>query len=68
MAKETAATKLERLVDEEVDESFPASDPPSFSGTHAGAPCPATDEDDALGESDKTECGVREPHATEDRG
>jgi hypothetical protein len=30
--------RASRLLDREIEDSFPASDPPSFSGTTAGAP------------------------------
>jgi hypothetical protein len=40
MRTDHARRRLEKLIDEEVDESFPASDPPSWSGMHIGTPCP----------------------------
>ncbi len=36
---------IETIEDEEADESFPASDPPSWSGMHIGSPCPAPEEE-----------------------
>lgn len=38
---------IETIEDEESDESFPASDPPSWSGMHIGAPCPADSEEES---------------------
>ncbi len=37
---------IETIEDEEADASFPASDPPSWSGMHIGTPCPADTGDD----------------------
>jgi hypothetical protein len=38
-AKEAAKARRERLVDDAIEDSFPASDPPSFMGASAtGAP------------------------------
>jgi hypothetical protein len=61
MPKEDAATKTERLVDEEVDESFPASDPPSWSGMHIGTPCPLPESDETVADED---CEDAEPADT----
>jgi hypothetical protein len=33
----------ENLIDESIEETFPASDPPAWSGTNAGEPCRAED-------------------------
>jgi hypothetical protein len=35
----------EDMIDETVEETFPASDPPSWTGTHAGKPKHAPDKD-----------------------
>lgn len=56
MDKTTPRQALEALIDEEAEESFPASDPPSFSGLHVGSPTPepeppahaVSDREDAL--------------------
>lgn len=37
----------EDMIDETVEETFPASDPPSWTGTHAGKPKHAPDKDKA---------------------
>lgn len=60
MDKTTPRQALEALIDEEAEESFPASDPPSFSGLHVGTPTPepeppahaASDDDSHDGETD----------------
>lgn len=45
----------ESLIDHEIDDSFPASDPPSWSGLHIGAPCPSDSDSDGEQDGEKDE-------------
>lgn len=44
-------TSTDRIVNESSDDSFPASDAPSWSPTTAGSPCPDPSKDDEEGVS-----------------
>lgn len=46
MTDTTKKRKEDDKIDEELEESFPASDPPSFNPGHAGEPVPSKEEKD----------------------